>query len=69
MLPRGNTWDVACTRITERLALPKLGYSKTYPRSHFIFMMALSAYANWMKILLQLLVPEDGRVKKLEDWP
>ena len=31
MLPRGNTWDVACTRITERLALPQIGILKDLP--------------------------------------
>ena len=25
VLPRGNSWDVACSRITERLAVPKIG--------------------------------------------
>ena len=25
ILPRGNSWDVACSRITERLPIPKIG--------------------------------------------
>ena len=25
VLPRGNSWDVACARVTERLAVPKVG--------------------------------------------
>lgn len=31
ILPRGNSWDVACSRITERLSIPKLGQFADLP--------------------------------------
>ncbi len=31
VLPRGNSWDVACTRITERLPIPKIGTFSSLP--------------------------------------
>jgi len=31
LLPRGTTWDVACTRVTERLPLPRTGILKDLP--------------------------------------
>ena len=31
ILPRGTTWDVACTRLTERLPLPQVGILKDLP--------------------------------------
>lgn len=31
ILPRGNSWDVACSRITERLPIPKIGLFRDLP--------------------------------------
>lgn len=31
LLPRGTTWDVACTRVTERLPLPQVGILEDFP--------------------------------------
>ena len=31
ILPRGNSWDVACSRITERLPIPKIGAFSELP--------------------------------------
>ena len=31
ILPRGNSWDVACARITERLLVPKIGSFQNLP--------------------------------------
>ena len=31
VLPRGNSWDVACSRLTERLSVPKIGEFSELP--------------------------------------
>ena len=37
ILPRGTTWDVACTRLTERLPLPRVGILKDLPALSLYF--------------------------------
>ena len=37
VLPRGNSWDVACSRITERLPIPKIGPFSDIPAISLYF--------------------------------
>ena len=63
ILPRGNSWDVACSRITEILPNPQIGSFINSPPLSFYFYDGQNAYVHSIKIPKQLKDQEDTSVK------